>query len=281
MYKKYFSFIVVLSLLGCTAHIRENSFIAQDKDVTNYQALDLKNWQSLFVNHTLQEIDLVSQADEVELKGILLDSPHSQEVIFYIPGNGMKVTNGGIEALKRLAKLDKDIVIFDRRGLGASSGKATIANLIDDSVEEFQFIKNNLKAKSIIVHGYSLGSFVAAQLAKNQPVDALVLQGTATNVDDWIDKKTPWYTKPFLTVEIDEAFKTVDNKVVVSEFYTGPLLIIGGENDEQVPVKLSTSLFNASKSFNKKLMIVANADHGSMLDAPAEIAIYKQFLSSI
>ncbi|WP_340678524.1 alpha/beta hydrolase, partial [Paraglaciecola sp.] len=268
MYKKYFSFIVVLSLLGCTAHIRENSFIAQDKDVTNYQALDLKNWQSLFVNHTLQEIDLVSQADEVELKGILLDSPHSQEVIFYIPGNGMKVTNGGIEALKRLAKLDKDIVIFDRRGLGASSGKATIANLIDDSVEEFQFIKNNLKAKSIIVHGYSLGSFVAAQLAKNQPVDALVLQGTATNVDDWIDKKTPWYTKPFLTVEIDEAFKTVDNKVVVSEFYTGPLLIIGGENDEQVPVKLSTSLFNASKSFNKKLMIVANADHGSMLDAP-------------
>ncbi len=70
-------------------------------------------------------------------------------------------------------------------------------------------------------------------------------------------------------------------KVVMSELCRGPLLIIGGANDEQVPVELSTSLFDASKSINKKLMIVAHAGHGSRLDVPAQVEVYKQFLSSI
>ena len=39
--------------------------------------------------------------------------------------------------------------------------------------------------------GYSLGSFIAAHLVKEQAVKALVLQGSATNVDDWVDAKTP------------------------------------------------------------------------------------------
>ncbi len=88
--------------------------------------------------------------------------------------------------------------------------KATIANLIDDSVAQYQFIKHSLKANHLIVHGFSLGSFVAGQLAKSQQVDALVLQGTATNVDDWVDKKTPWYTNPFLTIKVDDVFQTVE-----------------------------------------------------------------------
>ncbi len=280
MYKKLFSLIILSSLLGCSGHIRESSFIAQDVVVTDFQAQEIKAWQNAFTHHKLERLSLVSQNDDVLLKGLLLDSPNSKDVIFYIPGNGMKVSRGGINALKILAKLDKDIVIFDRRGLGASNGTATLSNLIDDSVLAFQFIKNELKAKSIVVHGYSLGSFIAAQLAKKEVVSALVLQGSATNVDDWIDKKTPWYTKPFLTIEVDETFRAVDNEVVVADHYRGPLLIIGGENDQQVPAELSQLLYNASKSANKKLMIVDNADHGTMLDNPEEIALYKQFLDA-
>jgi len=281
MYKTVFSLIILSTLFGCSAHLRESSFISQDKTVQDYNDLEIQNWQKEFDNHELKKLSLLTKSDNVTLKGLLLDSPNSQDVIFYIQGNGMKVSNGGIAALKNLVKLDKDIVIFDRRGLGASSGRATISNLSDDSIEQYLFIKNELKAKSIIVHGYSLGSFIAGQLAKSQAIDGLILQGSATNVDDWIDEKTPWYTKPFLTIEIDEAFKAVDNEVVVSNFYSGPLLIIGGENDQQVPVALSKTLFDASKSINKQLIIVDNADHGSMLDSQKEMELYHQFLGTI
>ena len=281
MYKKVFMVTIISTLIGCSGHLRESSFIAQDEAIVEYQAQEIKRWQRAFSDHKLSTLSLVTESDNVTLKGLLLDSPTSKDVIFYIQGNGMRVSEGGIAAVKNLAKLGKDIVIFDRRGLGASNGKATISNLSDDSIEQYLFIKDKLKATSIIVHGYSLGSFIAGQLAKNQAIDALVLQGSATNVDDWIDKKTPWYTKPFLTIEIDEVFNTVDNEVVVSNFYSGPLLIIGAENDQQVPVELSSALYNASQSENKKLVIVEGADHSSMLDKPKEIALYKAFLNSI
>ncbi len=281
MYKNLLLVLSISALVGCSGHLRESSFITQDEVILEYQDLALSKWQTSFPQHKLTQLSLVTKSDNVTLKGLFLDSPTSQDVIFYIQGNGMRVSEGGIYALKALVKLGKDIVIFDRRGLGASSGNATISNLADDSIEQYRFIKNTLKAKSIIVHGYSLGSFIAGHLAKNETVDALVLQGSATNVDDWIDKKTPWYTKPFLTIEVDEAFNEVDNELVVSNFYSGPLLIIGGENDEQVPVELSSALYNASISENKKLVIVEGADHGSMLDEPKEIALYKQFINAI
>ena len=90
-----------------------------------------------------------------------------------------------------MAKLEKSIVIFDRRGLGASGGNATVASIVNDSIEQYRFIKNELLAKKVIVHGFSLGSFIAGQLAKSEPLDALVLQGSATNIDDWINKSIP------------------------------------------------------------------------------------------
>jgi len=193
MYKVFVGIILFSTLVGCSGHLRESSFITQDEAITEYQNLALNKWQSSFSQHKLTPLSLVTEEDNVTLKGLLLDSPTSQDIIFYIQGNGMRVSDGGIYALKALAKLGKDIVIFDRRGLGASNGKATISNLGNDSIEQYRFIKDTLKAKSIIVHGYSLGSFIAGHLAKNEIVDGLVLQGSATNVDDWIDKKTPWY----------------------------------------------------------------------------------------
>lgn len=281
MYKKITLLIMLFTLLGCTGHIREDSFITQDKNITNYADSDIESWQKLFPEHNLKPLKLITQNDSTMLQGLFLKHPKSKDVIFFIQGNGMKVREGGIEVLQTLAKLGKSIVIFDLRGLGASGGKATIASAVDDSIEQYHFIKNKLNAQSIIVHGYSLGSFIAGQLAAKEPIDALVLQGSATNVDDWIDKKVPWYSKPFLTIEVDDAFRLIDNKVVVSNLYSGPLFVIGAENDEEVPVELSELLFNASQSTNKELLIVENAHHGNMLNNPREISIYNKFLESL
>jgi uncharacterized protein len=271
----------LVCLASCTAYIKESSFIAQDKQVISYQQQELAQLMTEFPNHNVKNLALITEDKSATLRGLLLDNPASNDVIYFIPGNGMKVSTTAKRAFTRLVDLEKDIVYFDRRGLGASDGKANIANLISDAIETLHFIRSELQPETLIVHGFSLGSFVAGQLAKSEHMDALVLEGTATNVGDWIDQSTPWYTKPFLTIEVDEVFSTVDNREVVSEYYAGPLLIIGGEKDEQVPVELSTSLFQASKSTNKKLMIVERADHGSMLDQPNEKKAYKSFLNSI
>ena len=281
MFKILLLIVTTIYLTGCTAHIRENKFILQDKVTTDFNQMDLKKWQNSFPEHKLKTLEMVTNDQSATLKGLLFDNPNSQDVIFYIPGNGMKISDSAVKLFKKLVKLETDIVIFDRRGLGSSDGQATIANLISDSLEKIQFLRNSLNIEKLIIHGYSLGSFVAGELAKREKIDALVLQGAATNVDDWIDEKMPWYAKLFVSVKKDAAFDTIDNKTIVSQHYDGPLFIIGAENDEKVPAKFSKILFDVSTSKNKKLMIVKDATHTSMLDNIDAIMIYKEFLKSI
>jgi pimeloyl-ACP methyl ester carboxylesterase len=279
--KKIIIVLLIFGIFSCSATIKEDKFIAQSTKIKPYSQDMFNNWQQKFPEHTLTKVSIKSKDDGSLLQGIYLDNKNSNDVVFIIPGNGMEVEKGGISMLLSLTGLATDLVIFDRRGLGASSGKASINNLMADANQQYQFIKDELHADRVIIHGYSLGSFIAAQLAKQKPIDALVLQGSATNIDDWVDTKMPWYVAPFLTVNIDAAFSVADNKQVVAHSYDKPLLIIAGENDQKVPAELSKQLYDASQSINKTLVMVKGASHGGMFDDPETLSAYLHFLSTI
>ena len=281
MFKKLTIIILSVCIFSCTATLKEEKFIAQSKEVNLYDQEMLANWQQQFSQHQLSPISLTTEDKSAQLQGIYLDNPNSNDLLFIIQGNGMQVKDAGIEMLHKFSSLPVDLVIFDRRGVGASSGQATISNLISDANEQYRFIRTKFKADKNIIHGYSLGSFIAAQLAKQQDIDALVLQGSATDVDDWIEAKTPWYMSPFLTVNIDPAFKIANNQRIVAKDYQKPLFIIAGENDHQVPVILSKQLYNASQSPNKTLLIVKGANHVGMFDDPTTTSAYVAFLASL
>jgi len=281
MFKNLIIVIIAFTLSACTAHLKQSSFIKQDNKVVDYTSDELHQWNIALPEYKVNKIILKSNDKSAQLNGLFLDNAKSQDVIFVIQGNGMKVSQGGMKMMKQLAHLNKDIIMFDRRGLGASNGQANITNLIDDASLQFNYIQNQIKPKNIIIHGYSLGSFIAAKLAKNENIDALILHGSATNVQEWIDEKMPWYSKLFVTVEVEDVFNTVDNKDIVQNHFSGPLLVIGAQNDEQVPGVLSKRIFQASKSKYKKLIMVKDSDHSSMLNKPNEIALYKDFLNKL
>jgi len=275
---------LLLSLAGCSAQLTQKGFIAQDDIMTLYSTEQWQEWQLKYIAFELEPI-LIKVAEKTEeavvLQGVFFDHPNSNEIIYFLQGNGMTVSNSMASVMESLIKLNKDIVIFDRRGTGASNGVATINNLITDASEQFDFIEQQLSPDKIIIHGFSLGSFIAGQVAKEKTPDALILQGSATNVDEWIDARMPWYSKIFLSIEVDPAFYQVDNKVVLAKHYKNPLLIIAGENDQQAPAELSRRLYEVSQSTNKQLMVVDNADHSNMLDKREEIVLYQQFLANL
>ncbi|WP_394130879.1 alpha/beta hydrolase [Shewanella maritima] len=286
MIKKCYSSILPLLLTamlisssGCTVRLSESTFITQSDDVKAYQADFIKELHHAMPGNIIESVEL--QADQhTMLRGFHIDNPNSNTLLLFFPGNGMKVEPHSLGVLTHLAKLETDILIFDRRGLGASQGTASIANLITDAASMLQFAHQQYQPNKVIVHGFSLGSFIAAQLAKSQQVDALVLQGSATNVDDWIDEKTPWYM-PFLSIEMSEGFRRVDNEQVVSQDYQGPLLIIGAQQDDQVPASLSETLYRASQSPIKQLIMVPNANHQTMFDDPNTLIQYRAFIAQI
>lgn len=275
---------LLLSLVGCSAQLTQKGFIAQDDIVSSYSTEQWREWQLKYAAFELKPILLnvnESAEETTVLKGVFLDHPNSNEVVYFLQGNGMTVASSMASVMESLKKLNRDIVIFDRRGTGASNGIATIENLITDANQQFDYIEQQLLADKVIIHGFSLGSFIAGQVAKTKVPHALILQGSATNVDEWIDARMPWYSKLFVSIEVDPAFYQVDNKIVLAKNYNNPLLIIAGENDQQAPVELSRRLFEVSQSPSKQLMVVENAGHANMLDKSENIVLYQQFLASL
>lgn len=270
-----------ITLTACSTHITERNFLIQDNAVIPFTDDEQQQWQQHFTEHKLHFIQTTTRDQQAVLHGLYLDHPESEQVILFIPGNGMKISTGGIQVLQYLKTLKTDIAIFDARGLGASNGQATVQRLTEDASSQLLFIQQQFSPSSIVLHGYSLGGFIAAQVAAQHNVDALVLQGTATDANEWIATRIPWYSKPFVRVSIDPAITSADNRKIVAEQYHNPLLIIAAKKDEQVSPELSRALFDASQSPQKDYLLIQDAGHTSMFRQPAFSEGYQQFLQAL
>ncbi|PKG79196.1 alpha/beta hydrolase [Shewanella sp. Actino-trap-3] len=270
----------ILMTSACTMRLSESTFIASDEVPAAFTAEFTQQLQQAMPNHLITQLSLEA-SDHVKLNGFYIDNPNSLTTLVFYQGNGMKIEPHGLSVLSTLLTLNTDILVMDRRGLGASEGQPSINNIIADAQQQLDYLHQQYQPEKVILHGYSLGSFIAADLAKNNKIDALVLHGSATNADDWVDEKTPWYMAPFMTLEMSEDFRKTDNKQVVAQYYQGPLLVIAGEDDEEVPPELAEKLYAASQSAQKELIIVPDAGHVEMLDAPETMKRYQAFVRSL
>ena len=265
---------------GCTVRLTEASFIAHDKAPVAFNTEFTQALQQAMPNNAITPLSLEA-SDHAKLNGFFIDNPNSNTTLVFYQGNGMKIQPHCLADLTALSALNTDILVMDRRGIGASEGKPKIQNIISDAQQQLDYLQQHFQPEKIILHGYSLGSFIAADLAKNNQIDALVLHGSATNADDWVDEKTPWYMAPFMTLEIPQDFRNIDNKQVVAQLYSGPLLVIAGENDEEVPPALSEKLFAASKSANKQFIMVPKVGHQGMLEDVTTMQQYQAFITAL
>ncbi|KZN50905.1 alpha/beta hydrolase [Pseudoalteromonas luteoviolacea] len=280
--KKFVIVFACFVLNGCSVAINESNFISQSESVKPYERQFIKKLDQVMTKHTVKELNMSADEGTVQLNGLHIDSLDTENTILFIPGNGMTVESPATEkALLHLAKYNFDIVVFDRRGLGASNGKATISNLVEDAKMSFEYVKNQLNADKVLVHGFSLGSFLAAQVASSKSIDGLVMEGSATNVQEWIDEAIPWYKKMIVDVQVDDVFYSVDNKKVLGKVYKGPLLVIGGGEDKQTPVSLSHALYKSSNSQNKRIVISEEADHYQMFENEKVRRAYADFVVSL
>ncbi|WP_144211621.1 alpha/beta hydrolase [Shewanella donghaensis] len=270
---------MILMTSACTIRISEDTFIASDQQAVAFTNEFTEQLQQAMPNHSITAVNL-NTSDQVRLNGFYIDNPHSETTLIFFQGNGMKVEPHSLAALTTLSTLNTDIFVMDRRGLGASEGQPSIRNIQVDAKQQLDYLYQQYQPQKVILHGYSLGSFIAADLAKDNKVDALVLHGSATNADDWVDEKTPWYLL-FTSIEMPEDFRRVDNEQVVAQYYKGPLLVIGAENDDEVPASLSEKLYAASQSEVKELIMVPNVGHQGMLDNANAMSRYQAFVQAL
>jgi hypothetical protein len=199
--------------------------------------------------------------------------------VVYFGGNEYTVNSPRTEGLlKVFESLPVNLFFFDRRGYGKSSGTPNVDNIMSDANLIIDYVKS-ISSKPLIVYGQSLGSFEAGSVAAEKRIDGLILESSATTVQEWIDSVDMPLIFSFAFVKIDESLQSIDNTIAVKR-YSGPTLILVGEHDKNTPPVLSKKLFDSSSSKKKKLVVIKTASHNDVPFKRAFQDVIQEYISS-
>lgn len=141
-----------------------------------------------------------------------------------------------------------DVLLFDYPGYGETGGEATTQRFQAVAGELAALVREKAKGRKIVLWGHSLGGLVCSELAAQLPeTDGLIIETSARNAREVAHAWTPWYAAPFVRIEVAESLGDIDVANTLKGF-EGPVLVLGGEKDETLPVQLARSLGKALKA---------------------------------
>lgn len=277
MSKVLAAILLAVALAACTAEVRESDLLHPVRS----GGLAAEALAKAAPAYRLSEERIA--VDGATLHAVRLTQPGAKATVLYFGGNGYTIGRFGAWTASVFAPLGVDLMIVDHRGYGLSTGTPTAATLGEDGLAAFDHLAAELgPGARIVVHGQSLGSFVAGHVAANRPSAGVVLESSATTAEDWMKAATPGLARPFLKVRIDEALKgrgNLSNMARIEE----PLLILVGARDGTTPPPLSRALYAASPlpPGRKTLFEVPGANHVDVMTKPPAIAAYRAFLGRL
>jgi fermentation-respiration switch protein FrsA (DUF1100 family) len=269
--------LLPLLLAACTAEVRESDLLRPVRG----GGLAVGALAKAAPAYRLEEERIA--VNGATLYAVHLTQPGSRATILYFGGNGYTIGRYGAWSASVFAPLGVDLMIVDHRGYGLSTGAPTVETMATDGLAAFDHLARKLgPGGRIVVHGQSLGSFMAGHVAASRPTAGVVLESSATTAEDWMKAATPGLAKPFLKVRIDSALKGRGNFANMARIEE-PLLILVGEKDRTTPPSLSRALYAASPlpAGRKSLVEVPGAGHVDALPRPEALAAYRAFLAAL
>ena len=130
---------------------------------------------------------------------------------------------------------DAHVVAFHYRGYRPSTGRPSAEALLQDAPLVFDAAVKQVRPDRTIVVGFSIGSGLAASLAKRRPAAGLILVTPFDSLKKVAGSLYPWLPVGlFFHHEIDAAEALSGSKV--------PVVIIEAENDEIIPRSRTAAL---------------------------------------
>ena len=271
--------LLAVLLAGCTAEVRESDLMRPLRG----GALTAEAVVAAAPAYSLAEHRIPGAAGN-RLYAVHLRQPGARTTILYFGGNGYVVGRYGAWSASVFAPLGVDLILVDHRGYGLSEGSPSAAAVEEDGLAAFDYARRLVgPGGRIVVHGHSLGSFIAGHVAANRPADGVVLESSATTTEDWVEAGTPRAAKLFIRkVDIGESLRGRGNLANMPRIEE-PLLLLVGARDGTTPPRLSQGLYAASPlpAARKTLRTIAGAGHEDVMTKPETIAAYRTFLRSL
>jgi len=182
--------------------------------------------------------------------------PHTATLL-YLHGNAGNVS-ANADQVRRLASTGLNIFIFDYRGYGDSTGGPPRKRLLSEDAERawtYLVRERHIPPGEVVIYGHSLGAAVGIDLASRHPdAGALITESGFPSVIDVAEGTLfAWLPLRLIVTERFDAGSRIRSIHV-------PKLIIHGESDTMVPVRLAHRLYDAAAD-PKQLAVIPGGDH--------------------
>lgn len=194
--------------------------------------------------------------DGVQLHAWWVHREDTRLATLFLHGNSGNLSDR-IPHLREITAAGSSVLILDYRGYGKSGGRPTEKGIYIDSETAFVYLLGHgYRAKQIVLHGESLGTAVAVDLASRRPCAGLILEAPFTSGSDVADTKLPVLGR-LLIHSFDSARKI--------RWVLKPKLFIHGDEDEVIPERLGQSLY-ANAQAPKSFWVIEGAGHNNIIE---------------
>lgn len=156
-------------------------------------------------------------------------------------GNGGNIANRQTSA-ETFAAMGYEVLLFEYRGYGSSSGKTNEEGTYVDAVAAYDRLASSpgIDPDRIVAYGESLGGAVAIELSRRRRLKAVVVESTFTSMPDIGAAVYPWIPVRLLARARYDSIAKVPALGV-------PLLVIHSPDDDLIPFEQGRRLFEAAR----------------------------------
>ena len=196
-------------------------------------------------------------ADGVKLNAWWVESPGSHVATLFLHGNAGNLTHRTNHMLA-IREAGSSVLVLDYRGYGRSEGRPSEAGLYADAEAAYEhLLAAGYTPDRIVLHGESLGTAVAVELASRRPCAGLILEAPFNAARE--------VARGVLPVLGPMVIRCFDSRERIKRVHV-PLLVIHGDRDTIIPPALGRALFEAANE-PKTFWSVPGADHNALREA--------------
>ncbi|HVR94250.1 MAG TPA: alpha/beta fold hydrolase [Casimicrobiaceae bacterium] len=193
------------------------------------------------------------------LHALHFKQPNPRGVVFFLHGNAGNLVSWttGLDFYRRV---NYDLFIVDYRGYGKSTGHIeNEAQLYADARAAYDAVAPLYRDKPIVIYGRSLGTALAASLARDVQPRLLVLVSPFSSLAASAAQAYPWAPEWVLKYPLRTDAIIGDVK--------SPILLIHGSEDKLIPLSHSERLKALARS-PVELLVVPGAGHSDIHKFP-------------
>ncbi|HEX7535362.1 MAG TPA: alpha/beta fold hydrolase [Syntrophales bacterium] len=201
--------------------------------------------------------------DGAAINALHFKTDNPKGAIIYFHGNAGNLSGWGEVALD-FTRLSYDVLIPDYRGYGKSTGKIRSEGMLqDDAAAAYRYLKERYPENQIIVYGRSIGTGIAAYLARESKPRMLILESPIFNMRDLAGYHYPLMPGVLVAWILKYPMRT---DLWIADVPC-PVYLFHGTEDDVVPYNSSERLLKLIKT-QSRLITIPGGGHNNLSDSP-------------